>query len=215
MFSVEAGGQTSNFAQIFHDTCVTVFFDPLMGEQRSIEIVSYDDGLTSRVVDTIEMCYFHEASSGLVILKSSATDTLYQLPYSKQRLDGIVKVYETDKLIGLASYVRGERNGMYWTRSIGYVVEVLTYKDDLPHGLYEMRDDLEGRLIQSGLYVNGQKTGLWITWQKNGTVSSALPYDNGQVMDGMYYIFSMTGVPEAEVEYRKGRVIKYSRANGQ
>jgi len=86
---------------------------------------------------------------------------------------------------------------------------------------YAYKADGGGNLVESGNFVNGQKSGMWLTYYDTekdvGKVKSIASYTNG-ILNGPYMELSNRGQIETQVDYRnnqyhgESKTYKFGRA---
>ena len=56
------------------------------------------------------------------------------------------------------------------------------------------------------VYKNGQESGLWTAWHRNGQKAAEVRYKNGK-REGVYIEWHENGVKAVELRYRNGNVV--------
>jgi len=134
-------------------SCYTTFFDE-KGSKLS-------EGREVNKLNEGEWKYYHPG--GKAIMSSER--------FIKGKLTGIRKVFFPNGNINEeTTFVNGMRDGIYkkYTEK-GIVLEDSNYKNDQMHGPATYRNG-EGKLVATGQYTNGKKTGLWKFYENDKVV---------------------------------------------
>lgn len=60
-------------------------------------------------------------------------------------------------------------------------------------------------LKEKGVYENGLRKGTWIRWHSNGVIAEISNWSSG-LKDGVFQLFSVTGVKILEASYKNGKL---------
>jgi antitoxin component YwqK of YwqJK toxin-antitoxin module len=130
--------------------------------------------------------------------------------------------YDNGILQKFGQYIDNKRAGE-WKSFFenAHIKEIVSYKDDLPTGIYKRWHNRYGHLdtiletdpflYEIGLYLNGKKTGDWRIFYMNGQLDSLLKYDFDNIIS--YEIYSKDGKLK-EVMPLTGQIIYYNE-NGK
>lgn len=105
--------------------------------------------------------YYHHASNNIMTIEN----------YSKGKLQGIRTVYFPDgKVAEEMNYKNNLKEGLYrkYTEK-GIVLEESNFKNNEYHGKAVFRDS-EGKIVSSGQFLNGKKSGIWQFFEKGELV---------------------------------------------
>ncbi|MGQ2984227.1 toxin-antitoxin system YwqK family antitoxin [Flavobacterium sp.] len=134
-------------------SCYTTFFDE-KGSKLS-------EGREVNKLNEGEWKYYHPG--GKAIMSSER--------FIKGKLTGIRKVFFPNGNINEeTTFVNGLKDGIYkkYTEK-GIVLEDSNYKNDQMHGPATYRNG-EGKLVATGQYTNGKKTGIWKFYENDKVV---------------------------------------------
>lgn len=100
--------------------------------------------------------------------------------YANGRLQGNAVEYDKDgKIISNKYYLNGLLNGEVMEISLQGYMKKAVYKDGVLNGEYKEFFD-NGDVAQKGAYENDKKSGLWISYDKNGDIKEEIGYLQGQ-----------------------------------
>jgi antitoxin component YwqK of YwqJK toxin-antitoxin module len=125
--------------------------------------------------------------------------------YLKQKKDSLWKYYSEDSTLLLYEefYKNCLKNGIsrkYYPNK--NIAEETQWKDDIKDGIWKQYFE-DGQLKLSSTYINGQRTGEFITYNPNGRISIKGKYIN-DIKEGKWIYYKDDGSIEYEVEYKNG-----------
>lgn len=92
----------------------------------------------------------------------------------------------------------------YWFQSNGIHKTQGNYSGRLLDGLYSVYD-LEGNLIEKGMFEKGLKQGPWVNWNTNGSRHFVYTFKDG-LKQGKYYAYDTAGILKKEYRFRRNRL---------